>query len=87
MINPETSGIEQLREMLTQKDTHILKIKNQLEKLALEDGWQIEMNLNITVREQTAIRMLMVYLEDLEAERASIYKALEEAVKSLKIID
>lgn len=124
--------IQQLREILTQRDTDIHKTKRQLKGLALEDGWQIEMTLNVTepmkveekevenhredaaqylrgifervqnnprvniqakitygttIRQQTAIRMLMVYLEDMEAERASIYKALEEAVISLKIID
>ena len=41
----------------------------------------------ITVRQETALEMLLLYKQDLSEQRDSIYKALEQAVKSLKIID
>lgn len=146
--------IQQLREAIAQKDKDLIRLDKKIKGIALEEGWQVEMSLNITepvrvkdepykdsyeqteerwqslgktkigdgaeaevfvegkyiqggfmqgifqhagcthtsdkcitVRSQTALKMLLIYREDLEAERASIYKALEEAVKSLKIID
>ena len=140
--------IQQLRESVEQKDRELIKLDKKIKGIALEDGWQIQMDLHITepvrvkdepykdsyeqaeerwlslgkteiggseaeefigkypqggfmsgifnalqtsseqlsgitVRAQTALKMLLIYREDLEAERACIYKALEEAVKSL----
>ena len=42
---------------------------------------------SINVRQETALKMLLLYKQDLTEQRDSIYKALEQAVKSLKIID
>ena len=145
--------IQQLRENLAQKDKEIIKLDKQIKGIALEDGWLIEMSINITepettkdtpykdsyekaeeewqslgkvntprgeaeaflissdgfqkggfmdtifksvnqktaegitVRQETALKMLLLYKQDLSEQRDSIYKALEQAVKSLKIID
>ena len=145
--------IQQLRENLAQKDKEIIKLDKQIKGIALEDGWIIEMSINITepeitkdtpykdsyakaeeewqslgkvntsrgeaeaflisadgfqkggfmdtifksvnqktsegitVRQETALEMLLLYKQDLSEQRDSIYKALEQAVKSLKIID
>ena len=145
--------IQQLKENLAQKDKEIIKLDKQIKGIALEDGWLIEMYINITepdpnkestymdsydkteerwqplgkvntskgeaeaflisadgfqkggfmdtifrsvnqktaegisVRQDTALKMLLLYKQDLSEQRDSIYKALEQAVKSLKIID
>ena len=145
--------IQQLKENLAQKDKEIIKLDKQIKGIALEDGWLIEMSINITepeitkdtpykdsyekaeeewqslgkvntprgeaeaflissdgfqkggfmdtifksvnqktaeginVRQETALKMLLLYKQDLSEQRDSIYKALEQAVKSLKIID
>ena len=145
--------IQQLKENLAQKDKEIIKLDKQIKGIALEDGWLIEMSINITepdpnkestymdsydkaeerwqplgkvntskgeaeaflisadgfqkggfmdtifrsvnqktaegisVRQDTALKMLLLYKQDLSEQRDSIYKALEQAVKSLKIID
>ena len=145
--------IQQLRENLAQKDKEIIKLDKQIKGIALEDGWLIEMSINITepdpskestymdsydkaeerwqplgfvntskgeaeaflisadgfqkggfmytifrsvnqktaerltVRQEKALKMLLLYKQDLSEQRDSIYKALEQAVKSLKIID
>ena len=143
--------IQQLKENLAQKDKDIIKLDKQLKGIALEDGWLIEMYINITepettkeipykdsyekaeeqwqslgkvntpkgevdgfqkggfqkggfmdtifksvnqktaesltVRQETALKMLLLYKQDLSEQRDSIYKALGQAVKSLKIID
>lgn len=145
--------IQQLKENLAQKDKEIIKLDKQIKGIALEDGWLIELSINITepdinkeipykdsyekaeewwqslgkvntskgeaeafimsadgfqkggfmdtifksvnqktaegitVRQETALKMLLLYKQDLSEQRDSIYKALEQAVKSLKIID
>ena len=145
--------IQQLKENLAQKDKDIIKLDKQIKGIALEDGWLIEMSINITepdpnkestymdsydkaeerwqplgivntpkgeaeaflisadgfqkggfmdtvfrsvtqkaaesinVKQETALKMLLLYKLDLSEQRDSIYKALEQAVKSLKIID
>ena len=145
--------IQQLKENLAQKDKELLRLDKQIKGIALEDGWLIEMSINITepeitkdtpykdsyekaeeewqslgkvntprgeaeafivsadgfqkggfmdtifksvnqktaeginVRQETALKMLLLYKQDLSEQRDSIYKALEQAVKSLKIID
>ena len=40
--------IQQLKENLAQKDKDIIKLDKQIKGIALEDGWLIEMSINIT---------------------------------------
>ena len=45
--------IQQLKENLAQKDKEIIKLDKQIKGIALEDGWLIEMSINITEPEIT----------------------------------
>ena len=40
--------IQQLKENLAQKDKEIIKLDKHIKGIALEDGWLIEMSINIT---------------------------------------
>ena len=40
--------IQQLKENLAQKDKEIIKLDKQIKGIALEDGWLIEISINIT---------------------------------------